>query len=192
MSQVQKFKGYQLELKECVNNIIAVYEASEKEGQFWYTTANLFALHLSETYSCSHLQAAGIIAALSPQKSWKENKKLANDFLRTGKAGHTGVMIQKCKDILKASTVEDVAAILNGHKITSFFINIYCPEQRQVVTIDRHAQDIAFGRVLDVSRSMTAAQYQFFVNCYLIAANKLGIAGHELQAVTWVYWRQTK
>jgi hypothetical protein len=188
----QKFKGHVLKQSEVVNNICKVYNDAPDKDFNWYADANLFASQLADKHGCTWMQAAGIVAALSPQKSWDENKKLANDFLQTGKAGHTGTMIAKCKSILQVNDMESICEILNGPKITSFFINIHFPDQRQVVTIDRHAQDIAFGQVLDVSRSMTPLQYQFFINCYLIAGQRLNVPGYQVQAVTWVHWRNVK
>jgi len=211
----QVFKGQTLTTTKTVNNILRVYDRSNESAKSnWYREANSFAnellwdiyifpLKVSKNHSPLAAWAdkkntlnkiCGVIAALSPLKPWDENKRIAESFLKTGNAYHTKVMTQKAQDIMDSDgEIETICDILNGRKISSFFLNIVDPQNIHAVTIDRHAQDIALGKVLtDDKRSMTVGQYEFFANCYQIAAKKRGIQPSLMQSTTWVTWREEK
>ena len=194
----QTFKGRELTTVKMVNNILRIYDQSENR-KHWYFEAHYFAkMMLDDPLVMEPLltlsKVCGIIAALSPLKSWEENKRIAHSFLTTGVSYHTGVMTNKAKEILASNGEPDIICdILKGNKITSFFLNIYDPKNVHIVTIDRHAQDILLGGVLsDKKRSMTLGQYKFFVNCYCVAANKRGVVPNMMQSVTWEKWREIK
>lgn len=205
----QRFKGEVLTTTKTVNKIVKMYNQSvDKEGLNWYNEANDFAEHTAmlflhesvEDYlKDSHFKTkinkvCGIIAALSPLKSWEENKRITITFLKEGKSYHTKVMTAKAKAILESNgELDTIASILGGSKITSFFLNIVNPETDNGVTIDRHAVSLAVGKELQGSAlQMSLGQYNFFVNAYRIAANKLGVKPLQVQAVTWVEWRKFK
>lgn len=191
----QKFKRKTLYTKTCVDNILRVYDAAGPEDRYdWYKSARDWANSLSESYGLQFLKSCGIIAALSPQVNWDHNKQLALDFISTGRARHTGMFVGKAEDIYHSDgTPSEIASVLNGNKITSFFFNIAFPSNTQAVTIDRHAQDVAIGEVGDNSRrQMTDRQYEFFSSCYRIAADKRGIPPYLMQSTTWVKWRKLK
>lgn len=194
----QKFKGKTYTTKGTVDNILQIYNQST-DFTDWYTNAHLFACSLckympTESLSSALRKACGIIAALSPLKSWQENKLIAESFLRNGNGRHTKAFKQKAKDILNSDgEVDTIATILNGNKITSFFLNILNPETSQAVTIDRHAISIAVGQSLTGDDLKTTNnQYQFFSNCYRIAGEKVGVPALQMQAITWVKWRELK
>lgn len=74
-----------------------------------------------------------------------------------------------------------------------FFLNIAFASDLQTVTIDRHALDVALAGRLDTEkRQMTSKQYEFFCNCYRIAAAKRGVPPYLMQSATWVKWRKMK
>jgi len=196
MKKTTKFLGKRLTSKQTVQNIIDVYTSADKGAENWYNEANAFALSLVPLIKGvnKHAKACGIVAALSPLKKWNQNKKCAISFLLSGNAMHTGRMTKKAKDILHCSgEVEDIADILNGDKIKSFFLNIFYPNTSQCTTIDRHAICIAVGKVLnDDQLKITKKQYLFFDMCYRIAAEKMQTTPPKIQAVTWVHWRKMK
>lgn len=119
----QKFQHKTLYTKTCVDNILKVFDQTDQhDRRDWYLEARMFANSLSDRTGLDRLKICGIIAALSPQTSWDLNRKLAEDFLVTGHAAHTGMFLKKAEDILNSSgTPDDIAGILNGNKITSFF-----------------------------------------------------------------------
>lgn len=174
------------------NNILKVYKISGA-GKGWYIESNELAVHLSSGNSLSIAQCAGIIAALSPQKSWPTNKMLAYDFIEFGKrSGHMPVMIDKAEQITRTKDIQEIAGILNGPKITNFFYNILNPVGPEHVTIDRHALGVAIcgtkRRRIDLI--MTDKQYKTIASAYKWTAEQLGILPLELQAMTWITYRQ--
>lgn len=189
----QKFKSRTLYTKTTVRNILAIYDQCEAPTE-WYKDANNFAKDLARLTNYSTVKICGVIAALSPLKSWDENKIIARSFLTGGPCKHTAVMKAKAVAILKSDgSVESICEILNGNKITSFFLNIVDPEASDAVTIDRHAISIALGRNLtEAEQRLTLGQYQFFVNCYKIAASKVGVNPAKMQSATWEKWRELK
>lgn len=191
----QKFQGKTLYTKTCVDNILTTFESSTGQAVDvdWYREAHTYGLDLYLMFEESLVKVFGIIAALSPQKSWNENKRLAKEFLKGNESGQTKANLNKARRILDLprSNKEDVLDILNGEKTKAFFLNMLEPNTVNGVTVDRHAVEIAVGKVLD-NHTMTVKQYQFFERCYFIAANKIGILPHEIQAVTWEFWRQYK
>lgn len=178
---------------DMVNNILKMYNDQSvlHTGYNWYCEAHKLAERWAKEHGVSTMVMAGIIASLSPNTSWDENKKLVEAFMHTGTCGHTGTMVGKAIDCMYATSDQEILKILNGNKIKSFFLNILYPEVSTTVTIDRHAIAVALGRVPE-SASMTKRQYYFFVGAYQRAADVLGILPHQLQAVTWVKWRLFK
>ena len=189
----QKFQHQTLTLTKAVNNILKVYRTAEVDhkGYAWYAAASLLASELAREYGIQRIQACGVIAALSANKGWEENKRIARLFLAEGVVKHTATMGDKAWAILRTSDETEILEILNGQKISSFFLNIWRPTEETRVTIDRHAVAIAVGLVPD-SLQMTDAQYRFFEDAYRRAASKVSILPHQMQAVTWVKWRVLK
>ena len=194
----QVFKGSTLYRKRVKDNIRRVYfDARIDISTDWYIEANIFAMKLASKYGVDYISVSGIIAALSPLKSWDENKKIAEGFLKNGKGKHTRNMLSKAKQItlFKGSMQREfILAELNGNKIKSFFLNIAYPESPESVTIDRHAISICIGRsIIDAEgKGITLKQYNFFVSCFKDVAQELNIRPSMLQSVTWEKWRLLK
>ena len=194
----QKFKGKTLFRKTCVDNILTVYNNPNfKGGSDWYSEANQFASTLAKSFGLTDLQVAGIIASLSPLKSWSENKKIAEQFLRNGNGMHTQTFKDKAKEIKlynSSSQREFILATLNGNKISNFFLNIAFPYADNHVTIDRHAIAVILGRSIKENEGagITDKQYEFLASCYRDASKVLGVLPNVVQSVTWVKWREMK
>ncbi|MCB1711802.1 MAG: hypothetical protein KDH96_04760 [Candidatus Riesia sp.] len=198
-----KFKGSVLVLDKLVQNILEVfYQCSSEDKVDWYVDANNFAGYLEKEYfkelkgnfNQRMAKSCGIIAALSPLKTWEENKKIAESFLKQGKAKHTKLFTNKAKDILTSTgTEEEIVAILKGDKISAFFLNILNPKDSSFLTIDRHAICIALGReATENEKKLTTSQYRFFELAYTIASSKVGVRPILMQSSTWVRWRKDK
>ena len=123
----QKFKGEVLTRTKTVNNILRTFNDPRVDAQGgWYVEANEYARELARQFNVTILQAAGVIASLSPLKQWTENKRIAKTFLRNGNAYHTGAMKAKAAEILDncEADADFIQNVLNGNKIKSFFLNI--------------------------------------------------------------------
>lgn len=199
------FKGEKLTRTKVTNRILKMWGLCEEDERFdWYQDANKFATHLAiknvrigvlKKDSRLIPKIVGVVAALSPVKTWEQNKKIAVDLVETGDCGHMKQFKNKAKEILKSDgSDEQILAILKGRKISSFYLNIMYPHKANHVTIDRHALSISLGKwVKDEDYSgMTANQYEFFVQCYIGAAMKAKVSPLLMQSATWVRFRKIK
>ena len=200
-----KFRGKELSRTQVKNNILAVLKQADKEtfknGAEWYTVANGIAkkVQVASDTEINLAQAVGVIAALSPLKSWSQNIQLAFEFVIGKRSGHTGVMVKKAADILALNnpTTDEIVEILKGQKIVNFFLNIYYPNKDVAVTIDRHAIGIALIGTKKIKQEetdgqITKLQFEFLVHCYKWAAAELNLSAVQLQAITWEHFRANK
>lgn len=198
-----KFRNKSLSRTQVKNNILAVLREADKDsfefGKKWYSIANQIGLDLTND-EVNLAQSVGVIAALSPLKSWSQNIKLATEFIRDGKrAGHTKLCVGKANDILALNnpSTDEVVEILRGQKIVNFFLNIYYPNKDAAITIDRHAVGIALigldkVKITEEECKPTKAQFEFLVHCYKWAASELDLSAVQLQAITWEHFRKVK
>lgn len=153
-------------------------------GAAWYRTANQLAAMIADGDTRT---GAGVIAALSANKSWPENTKLATRALGSGKAtGHVKDAILKATRIMNGA---DPETVLPMHaKTGNFFLCIADPEHPTAVCIDRHAHDVAVGRRFgNDDRGLSAkGRYAALADAYRIVAARRGIAPATLQAITWL------
>jgi hypothetical protein len=192
-------------------NILAVYsratDAERSEGVAWYEAAHTFAVGLSERYGITLEQAAGVIAAISPRMPWAENMRKADELCRTGEAGMLKVNKARALAILAGESPDTALACAtckrgshakhtcSGEKVRNFYRCILDPSDAYSVCVDRHAYDVAKGKVGDdVSRKALdrVGAYREIADAYRQAAVVLGISPATVQAVTWVRWRNEK
>ena len=175
-------------------NIMRVFRACTdddiREGMSWYREALSFAASLDTDVE----RAVGVIAVLSPMVSWPRNMTLARNHYAGIYGGCLGASTVKAQRLLAGEPVESV---VKGKKVKPFFDNIMGNDT--VVTLDRHAIDIAVGRVLsDSERNAigTTKRREPIVEAYRRAAR---IASREhgetysvaqIQAIVWVGWRK--
>ena len=157
-----------------------------RSGHDWYDRARDLA---EEIGGGDHIKGAGIIAALSPQQPWEKNVADARRFAKTGVSGvQTGTQQRKALRILEGENPSDV---LKGLKETAFYGNIANPDDPNIVTIDRHAHDIAVNTPMgDNKRGLSAkTRVELFQGSYRAAATHLGYdVPSRLQASVWGPW----
>lgn len=172
-------------------NVVACFDAAtdaEREaGMNWYNEAYRFALSLDSNV----WRAAGVIAALSVQKEWSLNMRLAERAYATGKVtGNFSTMNAQGQRILDGEHPMDV---LGGDKVRAFCAAIATDGMSDIAVIDRHAHDIAMGRVFsDATRKIGKRLYRVMAMHYGEAAKEVGVSVNQIQAVTWVRWRNVK
>jgi hypothetical protein len=183
------------DLHPTVANILRVYrsatDAQLAEGIRWYDDAHTLAVALDRN---NVERSAGVIAALSPMLPWSRNVDLATRAYAEGIA--TGCLASSC---VKANRIMNGEAPLDvfgkGPKVRNFYLNILSPsDPNGGVTVDRHAFDITVGKVTDdETRGILGRKgmYDHFAALYQEAARIAGIGSAQMQAVTWVVWRQT-
>jgi len=191
--------GIPADMTPTVDNVLTTYYSAEDDelaaGMTWYATAHGIALELEPD---DVRIGAGVLAALSPQTAWGERKgeniELARRAFKEGKAtGHTGDACRKATAIL--SHWRDPEDVLGGFKVRNFYAAIVDPQSETAVCIDRHAFDIAVGRVTDNGTRKTLERvgvYETFADIYRQAAAIIGATPAQVQAVTWLAWRRAK
>jgi hypothetical protein len=172
-----------------VRNILAVYDTADHEtrgrGAQWYSEANALARELDGNYT----RAAGVIAALSANKSWRENCKLARNAYAGDHIGHVANARDKALAIMAGRAPETVLPM--AKKTGNFYLCIAWPEHPDAVCIDRHAHDIALGKALgEANRGLgNVNRYAWLAEAYREVGRTLGLAPMVPQAVTWLVWR---
>ncbi|WP_211266908.1 DUF7178 family protein [Nonomuraea candida] len=177
-----------------VNNIIRVFDSASQDqlerGINWYRTANQLATMIS---GGNTVAGAGVIAALSANKSWSENTKLAaRAFLKGEPSGHVGDAVKKATRIMAGESPRVVLPMAS--KTGHFFRCIADPTDSDAICIDRHAHDIAVGeRYGNADRGLgSKGRYALLADVYREAASRLGYLPQTVQAVTWVVWIERK
>jgi hypothetical protein len=188
-------------------------ESERIAGRQWYSQAHTAALDLSASYPVGVITAAGVIAALSPNNRWYRNlldaDALIDCYHERGAHAASQVkvctyaaMAQKALTILKLQhpTVEDVATILNGRKITAFYRCIL--GSQTAVCVDGHAYSIWAGETIRTNKTpkISPRLYEQIARDYIQAAAMIGhcpsptlhgpnnpfLTPVQLQAITWV------
>lgn len=182
-------------MSQHTRNIMKVFRSCTdddiQEGTAWYREAREFAASLDTDVS----RAVGVISVLSPMTSWPRNQTLARQHYAGIYGGCLPANTVKAQRILAGEPVESV---VSGVKVEAFYANIMGDDS--VVTLDRHAIDVAMGRTLtDDERNAIArskSRREPIVKAYESAAR---IASREhgehysvadLQAIVWVGWRK--
>lgn len=175
-----------------VANIVAAYggasEDQQGRGRNWYPTARQIATLMAEGDTKA---GAGVIAALSPQKAWYLNQRIAQASFDSGEArGNVGNATAKAQRIMLG---EDPLEVLpDDSKTWNFYRSIMDPTDPDPVCVDRHAWDIALGVVNGSNnRGITKRRYAEVAHAYREAARRLGEIPSALQAITWCYWTET-
>lgn len=159
-----------------------------REGLNWYQNAHRLACELDPT---NPSRAAGVIAALSPITSWERNVHLARKTYADGGL-FAGTLTRSWRSANMILTGTDPLDVLNGPKVRAFYSLIADPNST-AVCIDRHAASIAMGkRLTDNELNSVGRNYLRYVRCYVRAAKELCILPSQVQAVTWVHWRNVK
>lgn len=179
-------------MSEHVENVVLNYlsarDSEVSEGMVWYVNANALALELSPN---DVWRGAGVIAALSPFKEWKDNVRLARNAFATGIAsGNMGVHNGIAQRILDG---EHPLEVMRGDKTRNFTAAIALSGNHPIATIDRHAHDIAFNRIFtDKERKINKSLYRELAGAYDEASDLVGCTVNQLQAITWVAWKRRK
>lgn len=182
------------------DNIRAVWlSATDSDiatGASWYARAHAVA----ERVGRGDVEVgAGILAALSPQCSWKDNVRqaLARPASPRGTfRGNTRARILVANAIHRGFKPLDT---LKGLKTRGFYLGILTSGETAEVCIDRHAISIALGRMatdkerrLDGRCRKDRAQYAAYAAAYVEVSQETGYSPAQLQAITWVAWRRMK
>lgn len=182
-----------------VANILAVYDAANAEqrenGMRWYDDANTIANDFAIANGYSMQQCAAVIAILSPRKGWGENVNLAARVIAgrgTVTRGYFFSRLAMANAVLTEGTADMnyLSAVGKGDKVRAFFISITTAGNTDAVCVDRHAYCIAVNdRSMTNDVRLSSKEYRAIAAAYREAAHRRNITGAQMQAVTWVTWR---
>lgn len=201
-------------MNKYVSNILKVYnlatELERAEGIAWYNDANKICKRLARKYKQPVKIVCYVMAALSPNNKWQRNITDCERVLRTFVSGELtertveyyqgnkealkGLACTYTANVLKAYNIlrDGDISYLKGLKTTNFAQNIFQPKNDNV-TIDYHAISIAIGVRHTIesveSKYFKGKHYEELANAYREAGRQVGLKASELQAITWVAWR---
>jgi len=163
----------------------------------WYSDAQGFARDLGERYGVPEAVAAGVIAAISPNTYWEQNKRDAEKLIAAWKVSPAmaetvsiasyGANKRKALAILRSWAPDAYFDDQAEPKTWNFWMNL---QGLDGVTVDRHAYSIAMGKryTPETMPSLTPAKYQAVADAYRRVAAQVGVEPRQLQAVTWIAW----
>jgi hypothetical protein len=185
------------EREELVGNIISVYRQAtprqRERGKAWYPNAN----DIARIIGADVRVGAGMLAVLSAQRQWLETIKLAQQAAQVVDVKLDGKQLKTMRDqeekVKRIMAGEDPLEVLpQGLKTWNFYLCIVDPNHPSAVVVDRHAHDIARGRIFgDRPRGLSArTRYDLIADAYREAARRLKVKPLVVQAVTWVVWTE--
>ena len=152
----------------------------------WYSNAHNLAFVIGRG---DVWKGAGLIAAYSPLTPWWRNVELAVDSAFTGKA-RTDTLGNSARIAQLILDGSDPREAIRGDKTRSFCENIALNGYSNNATIDVHAFSIAHGKPIPSSQiTMGKRLYREIADSYSRAAKREGIMTTQMQAITWVVWR---
>lgn len=180
------------------------------EGRQWYRRAQVAAGQIAEETGFQPEVIAGVIAALSPNNRWERNLRDARNLARVirmdGDPGDVKVSTfhrnkQRAVDtlLLGGSPLykDNVEQLLGGNKVRAFFHCIHNGGVTNRVCVDGHAYAIWLGERVPTTRTpgISDKLYAAIASDYAQAAEAINgiteqrLTAAEVQAVTWVAWR---
>ena len=167
-------------------HILEVYrsatDAQVAAGRSWYPEALKIGTDL-------HAQGPAILAVLSPSTEWGVNVQAARDVVSSGwSKWQSGTNTHKAIKIIGGADPDDIA---RGNKVRAFWRAI--KGDTESVTVDRHALSVFLGYQVSGKQAGVLSRkgaYAFVEAAYHKVAKIIGISPRDLQAITWVAWRE--
>jgi hypothetical protein len=182
-------------------------QADLAAGIEWYARAERLGHRMADEYGCTFEQAVGVIAALSPNNRWARNCADAEAVIQAWAVGadpsavtvctYGAMRAKACRILAMADPSQTaIATILNGRKITAFFLSI--TGRPDAVCVDGHAYAIWLGQRVTTTNtpSLGVKLYADIARAYvLVAKRSQALCGEvltpaQVQAVTWVTYRR--
>lgn len=183
-----------------VLNIIATFQSATADelraGLSWYATMGDLVIRRMRLANRSHKcgykltrsVCLGIVAALSPNKSWVVNLDMCERLIISRRAGTYATQVAKALAILDG---EDPLDALRGPKERSFYRCFMCPAASDDVTVDGHTLNIWLGEYMSTEKTkVSPRQYRLCKHDFQVAAEMLGVLPSQLQATCWIVWRR--
>lgn len=189
------------------DNILRVYydatDAERQEGMDWYDRAAQLVEKLATDTDVTINQAAAVVSILSPLVRWERNIEDARILIDAWNAGigPDGFKVssfaqnrRKAWWMLEEKSEPSTMFGRRAPKTGRFHELLIDPWITDRVVIDGHAFSIAVGvrhplASPDIPNLEYKGRYERLEQAYREAAARVGIAPHQMQAVTWTVWR---
>lgn len=181
-------------------NIVALYldapEATQRAGAVWYALESERMQTLSARWSIPLANIACAAAAISPGMRW-EWVPAYLEALRQNPDAKVPTYSREfaLRAVRCMSGRENPWTVISGPKVTAFAQLLANPFDSVPVVIDGHAWNICRqerhgirGNVPAAAR-VTARRYRVAREAYYRAAHELDLYPHQVQAATWIHWR---
>ena len=170
----------------------SVYRSASDEqiinGRAWYPSAHEIARSQADEYGVTIEVASGVLAALSPRMGWAPNVMIAERMLASGGTMQDGALGRSLSQARAIHSGTDPLDVLGGPKTRAFYQAILTAGKADDPVIDRHAWDMLTG--VRFASPPTTKQYREGADRMTRAARILSVQVSELQAVTWLAWRE--
>ena len=170
-----------------IGNSLTTFEVIAGTG--WYTGAENLARRLARKYGVTKHQAAGVIAAMSPNQTWSNNIRMAERAL-AGEPRGFPVVVARVKRILEGGSIIGTFPDPDGpsHKIREFYRAI--SGNTNAVVIDRWALRAATSKSwADVHDLQRVGVYAMVASCYREVAELFDMTPRDFQAAVWIHER---
>jgi len=162
-------------------------------GLTWYRNANRFARKVASLTAKRPETVAAILARISPQIAWQDNK-IAALQIASGAASGYGYPdnIARAERIAEADSEAVIArevlptAKYARPKISAFYRNIAYPETVGPITVDTWAARIWLGDVDRTDLKVSAPESKRIQRDYAEAAHIASVLPQNLQAIVWL------
>ena len=183
-----------LSMEPLLSNIMAVYAAARPEhideGKAWYQTQQELVTSFDPEGNVE--RACAITAVLSANTSWSANLTLV-EKVYDQRHGYGVGFKDKVDKVNRILDGESPSSVVSGPKVTAFYSTLVSPHSSYAIpVIDRHAYDIAVGEPLGNAHRPISKEkgYEKIARLYRWAANIAAIGAPELQAITWLVWKE--
>jgi hypothetical protein len=180
-----------------VTMVLETPEPTFSQGRYWYERAHNSAVAIGALLGVSTRNAAGVLAAISPNLDADDNFARATHIVDGTDTLHvTGRQRAKARACLECDPTE----VLNprtGPKTWAFFWNIYGPSLREHVTIDGRFADVIANEMRPwklkrgIDRGGSGTRYESYEIVTEDAARELRrtypwMTAVQVQAITWM------
>lgn len=184
MTKRQRQAKYAAEHRHMRDRLLNIYSAAGGDvveaGRLWYPTAENVIADLSREFSLGRPRVAAIVAVLSPRQRWRKNIEAARHVLE-GEPWRAVVYDANRDKALAIRDGADLASVIGGDKVTSFWANLI--GSRTAVTVDKWAQLAALGHYH--RHQPKHGRYERLVAIYRAAAEGAGETPREFQSIIW-------
>jgi len=192
-------------LNQYERNICKCYRSAtdqEREyGHKWYRVQHDCCVVIAERYHTTIEIVCGVVSAISPGLRWERNLYWAEQLIAFPGADDIKVPTYRYSNVDKAKRIINGASpdmVLSGPKVTAFYRLLLDPCNDTDVCVDGHAYNIATDqdkciRFNDSNARETTKISQpvlrDVVKAYVSVAKRLRVHPHQVQATTWLTWR---